>query len=90
MKRYDNCPWQVPHKYDQVDPVDRDDNERINTLLEAFEKAVGRMEAVAAKLPVENRAPGVSQATHVSHIAGHLAQHAKFARLAIAKAKGEA
>ena len=58
-------------------------------LLAALEAAVERMEAVAAGIGVENRANGISQATHVRHMAGHLAQHAKIARAAIAKAKGE-
>jgi hypothetical protein len=57
-------------------------------LLAAFEAAVERMEAVAEKIPVHNRAQGVSQARHVSHMAGHLGQHAKIARAAIAKATG--
>lgn len=55
-------------------------------LLKAFRAAVERMEAVAERIPVHNRAKGISQATHVAHMAGHLAQHAKIARAAIAKA----
>lgn len=58
-------------------------------LLAAFEAAVERMEAVANGIPVHNRAAGISQATHVAHMANHLAQHAKIARAAIAMAKGE-
>jgi len=58
-------------------------------LLAALEAAVKRMEAVAESIPVHRRAKGVSQATHVAHMAGHLAQHAKIARAAIAKATGE-
>lgn len=57
-------------------------------LLAALEAAAERMESVAANIPVQNRAKGVSQATHVAHMAAHLAQHAKIARAAIAKAKG--
>ena len=56
-------------------------------MLEAFDAAVGRMEAVAEGIPVENRSRGISQATHVRHMAGHLAQHAKIARAAIAAAE---
>ncbi|GAG08834.1 unnamed protein product, partial [marine sediment metagenome] len=55
-------------------------------LAEALEKAVERMEAVAEGIPVHNRAKGVSQAAHVAHMAGHLAQHAKKARAALAAA----
>jgi hypothetical protein len=58
-------------------------------LLAALEAAVERMEAVAEGIPVHNRHSGVSQATHVAHMAGHLAQHAKIARAAIAQARGE-
>jgi hypothetical protein len=57
-----------------------------DALLEALKAAIERMEAVAEGIPVENRAEGVSQATHVRHMAGHLAQHAKIARAAIRKA----
>ena len=46
-------------------------------LLAALQAAVERMEAVASRIPVHNRTSGVSQATHVAHMAGHLAQHAK-------------
>ena len=56
------------------------DNERLRAALEA---AIERMEAVADGIPVNNRANGVSQATHVAHMAGHLAQHAKIARAAL-------
>jgi hypothetical protein len=57
-------------------------------LLKAFEAAVERMEAVAAGIPIQNRHKRVSPATHVSHMASHLAQHAKIARAAIANATG--
>jgi hypothetical protein len=57
-------------------------------LLKAFKAAVERMEAVSEGIPVEKRSAGVSQATHVRHMAGHLAQHAKIARAAIARAEG--
>jgi hypothetical protein len=53
-------------------------------LLAAFKAAAERMEAVAEKIPVENRHESISQARHVRHMAGHLAQHAKIARAAIA------
>ena len=59
-------------------------------LLVAFQAAVKRMEAVATGILVEKRHKGVSQRTHVAHMASHLAQHAKIARAAIAKATGEA
>ena len=55
-------------------------------LLAALKAAAERMEAVAEGIPVHNRSKGVSQAAHVLHMAGHLAQHAKLARAAIAKA----
>lgn len=57
-------------------------------LLKAFKAAVERMEAVADRIPVQNRHKGVSQRAHVQHMAGHLEQHAKIARAAIAKAEG--
>jgi hypothetical protein len=57
-------------------------------LLTAFNAAVERMEDVATLIPVENRTKGISQATHVRHMAAHLEQHAKIARAAIAKATG--
>ena len=57
-------------------------------LLAALEAITERAEDVSVKIPVENRSEGVSQAAHVRHMASHLAQHAKIARAAIAKAKG--
>lgn len=60
------------------------ENERLR---EALEAAINRMEAVADGIPVVNRASGVSQATHVAHMAGHLAQHAKIARAALTSPK---
>jgi hypothetical protein len=67
------------------------DLRNINTeLLEALEAAVERMEAVAKIIPIAERQRGVSPETHVLHTASHLAQHAKIARAAIAKAKGQA
>ena len=56
-------------------------------LLAALKKAVERMEAISEHLPVEKRAVGVSQRGHVQHLAGHLFQHAKIARAAIARAE---
>lgn len=56
-------------------------------LMGAMAAAIERMEAVAQGIPVHNRAVGVSQATHVAHMAGHLAQHAKIARAALSKAE---
>ena len=56
-------------------------------LLQAFEAAVERMEAVANGIPIENRSRGVSPGTHVRHMAGHLEQHAKIARAEIDKAR---
>jgi len=56
-------------------------------LLAAFKAAVDRMEAVAAGIPIDRRHKRVSPATHVRHMAGHLAEHAKIARAAIAKAE---
>jgi hypothetical protein len=61
-----------------------EDNKRLRAALEA---AVERMEAVSVGIPVENRHEGVSQATHVRHMAGHLAQHAKLARTALEQTK---
>lgn len=58
-------------------------------LRKALEAAVDRMEAVSRGIPVENRAEGVSQATHVRHMAGHLAQHAKIARAALKETEGQ-
>lgn len=49
----------------------------------ALEAAVERMEAVAEGIPVHKRHKGVSPATHVAHMAGHLAEHAKIARKAL-------
>lgn len=57
-------------------------------LLAALEAITERAEDVSQKIPVENRSEGVSQASHVRHMASHLAQHAKIARAAIEKAKG--
>ena len=54
-------------------------------LVAAFTAAVERMEAVAAGIHVEKRAEGISQAMHVRHMAGHLEQHAKIARSALAE-----
>jgi len=59
-------------------------------LLAALVAAAERMEAVAEGIPIHKRHHRVSAATHVAHMAGHLAQHAKLARAAIAKATGEA
>ena len=59
-------------------------------LLESLRAAVERMEAVASGIPVENRHKGVSQRTHVQHMAVHLAEHAKKARATLAKAEGGA
>lgn len=58
-------------------------------LVAAFEAAVERMETVSQRIGVENRHKGISQRAHVAHMAGHLEQHAKIARAALAKAKGE-
>ena len=58
-------------------------------ILKAFEAAVERMEAVADGILIEKRHRGVSPETHVRHMAGHLEQHAKFARAAIEKANVE-
>lgn len=55
-------------------------------LLAALEAATERMEAVSVGIPVHNRHPGVSQRAHVAHMAGHLEQHAKFARAAVLRA----
>lgn len=60
---------------------------RVAELEAALEAAIERMESVADRIPVVNRANGVSQATHVMHMAGHLAQHAKIARAALKGAK---
>ena len=57
-------------------------------LLEALKAITERAEAVSEGITVEKRNPGVSQATHVAHMASHLAQHAKHARAAIQKAGG--
>lgn len=57
-------------------------------LLEALKNITERAEAVSEGITVDKRNPGVSQATHVAHMASHLAQHAKKARAAIAKAEG--
>jgi hypothetical protein len=79
-------------KHIQVMANYRRDLERSVTLnaelLEALKAATERMEAVASRITVENRAHGISQATHVRHMAGHLAEHAKIARAAIDKAEG--
>jgi hypothetical protein len=55
-------------------------------MLAALMAAVERMEAVADGILVEKRQRGVSPAAHVRHMAGHLAQHAKIARAALAQA----
>lgn len=60
-----------------------------DALVAALEAAIERMESVADSIPVSNRAKGVSQATHVLHMAGHLAQHAKIARAALELVKGK-
>jgi hypothetical protein len=57
-------------------------------LLAALKAAVSRMEYVAENILIEKRHKGVSPATHVRHMASHLAQHAKIARAAIDKAEG--
>ena len=59
-------------------------------LLEALKHAVECMESVADGIIIEKRYKGVSPATHVRHMAGHLAQHAKIVKAAIAKAEGRA
>ena len=59
----------------------------IDALVAALKAAIEDMELVADSLPVEKRHEGVSQATHVNHIAGHLAQHAKIARAALEAAQ---
>ena len=59
-------------------------------VLAAFKSAVERMEAVADGILIARRNKGVSPKTHVTHMAGHLAQHAKIARAAIALAEGRA
>lgn len=64
---------------DGDDPVKRE-------MAEALRNAVERMEAVAEGIHVEKRSKGISQAKHVRHMAGHLAQHAKLARAALEKA----
>ena len=71
-----------------ADMIDRETG--LVNLLAAMEAAVERMECVAEHIPVENRPHGVSQATHVRHLAGHLAVHARFAREALAAAGGGA
>lgn len=71
----------------QLRPTIVRDHNAAPGLAEALEKAVERMEAVAEGIPVHNRAKGVSQAAHVAHMAGHLAQHAKKARAALAAAE---
>lgn len=57
-------------------------------LLAALKAITERAEAVSDGIHVEKRNEGVSQAQHVRHMANHLAQHAKIARAAIAKAEG--
>ena len=47
------------------------------------------MEAVAEGILIEKRHKGVSPETHVSHMASHLAQHAKIARAALEKANSK-
>ncbi len=75
------CPFEEFHVYaDEPATVETE-------LLAALEAATERMEAVAAGIPVHKRHKGVSPATHVAHMAGHLEQHAKIARAAIRKAK---
>ena len=54
-------------------------------LREALEAITERAEDVSDRIVVEKRNPGVSQASHVSHMASHLAQHAKKARAILAK-----
>jgi hypothetical protein len=61
----------------------------MNELLRAMEAAVERMEAVAEGILIEKRHKGVSPETHVRHMAGHLAQHAKIARAALEKANAK-
>ena len=63
--------------------------DRMNELLKAMEAAVERMEAVAEGILIEKRHKGVSPETHVSHMASHLAQHAKIARAALEKANSK-
>ena len=62
--------------------------EERDALLSALKAITERAEAVSEGIHVEKRSNGVSQARHVGHMAGHLAQHAKIARAAIAKAEG--
>ena len=54
-------------------------------LREALEAITERAEDVSDRIVVEKRNPGVSQASHVRHMASHLAQHAKKARAILAK-----
>ena len=49
-------------------------------LIAALDAITERAEAVSQGIPVHQRSEGVSQATHVAHMAGHLAQHCKPAR----------
>ena len=56
-------------------------------LRKALERAVVRMEAVSEGILVEKRAKGISQARHVRHMAGHLAQHALIARRALSEGR---
>lgn len=56
------------------------DREQYDQFKAAFLAAIERMEAVAEGIPIHKRNRGVSPATHVRHMAGHLEQHAKKAR----------
>ena len=60
-------------------------DKRIAELEAALAALVERAEAVASGIPVHNRHEGVSQATHVAHMASHLAQHVKPAREVLAR-----
>ncbi len=62
--------------------------DRSAALLAALEAITERAEYVADGITVDKRNKDVSMATHIAHMAGHLAQHAKRARAAIARATG--
>lgn len=49
-------------------------------LLDMLTTLLDRAETVAEGIPVDKRHAGVSPATHVAHMASHLAQHCKPAR----------
>lgn len=62
--------------------------EEYAALLKALKAITERAEDVSDKIHVEKRSEGVSQASHVRHMANHLAQHAKIARAVIEKIEG--